>query len=169
MRTLSLDPGISGTGWAVWDRHGRDCDWQKIVPPLAVGVIMPKGGEYIARTQSITEKLALTLKTHKVSDVVCEFPEYFGDTAKGYAATSDGSIYKLAFFIGAVAQLCFDRGIIFNDVNVTTWKGQLPKEVITKRIVALLGIDACTNLCVSTHAWDAVGIGLYAKGHRFTS
>lgn len=82
--------------------------------------------------------------------------------AKGIAAQA-GSVYKLAFLVGYIAH-AFDFEC---EVIVTTpmeWKGQLPKDVIQRRVISRLGAAKCIGLNIRSHAWDAVGLGLWALG-----
>jgi len=171
MVTMSVDPGVSGTGWALWANDGTMSDFTRIVPPIECGVLNPKGYSFVHRAYNMSEQLSKLLDRHGVADVYCEFPEFFSGSERGHAATTDGSVFKLSAFIGCIMQLCFDRGILFHEVMVKDWKGQLPKEVIIKRIDAALPPHwwGLPEKIPHSHAWDAIGIGLYAKGFRFSS
>jgi hypothetical protein len=51
-------------------------------------------------------------------------------------------------------------------VTASAWKGQAPKEVTVHRVIEALGGDPCAGLNRSDrgHAYDAVAIGLWARG-----
>lgn len=74
-----------------------------------------------------------------------------------------GDLVTLSFFIGYLAgRIC---PIPFIPVEINKWKGQLSKKNVTDRIKNKLTKKVCKTLEIRTHAWDAVGIGLWAKGH----
>lgn len=104
-----------------------------------------------------------------IRNIYIEWPSFFGGSARGYASAARDDIVKLSIATGyIIAWLEKCRGgrpgeII--PVPVRNWKGQLPKDVVIQRIKKLLGTAACYRLGVKTHAYDAIGIGLYAKGH----
>lgn len=94
-----------------------------------------------------------------------EWPSFFA-SAVGHAAAARGDLVKLTFGAGFVCgQLRREFGCLIEPIPVNDWKGQLPKSVVIGRIRKILGKDACRKLGIKSHAWDAVGIGLYAKGH----
>lgn len=109
-------------------------------------------------------------KTHRfrhlrwIQRVFIEWPSFFG-SAIGHAAAARGDLVKLTFGAGFV---CGELHSIFGcktePILVNDWKGQLPKDEVTRRIRSIIGVKKCRNLGIKTHAWDAVGIGLYAKG-----
>jgi hypothetical protein len=80
-------------------------------------------------------------------------------SAKGYAVAASGDLVKLSCLVGMIAGLCKAMGIIIYLVPVAKWKGQLTKEAVIYRIEKILG--KCTY---EKDEWDAVGIGLWAKG-----
>lgn len=76
-----------------------------------------------------------------------------------------GDLVKLVMVVGSIVGIlstgCYE--IILIPVN--RWKGQLPKDVVNKRVERFYGSNNCKGF--KTHAWDAVGIGLYYKGEMF--
>lgn len=96
--------------------------------------------------------------------VYVEWPTFF-DSGVGHAVARRGDLGKLTFGAGYICGAlgeCFGCQTV--PVTVNEWKGQLPKAVVTERIKHLLGKNKCQRLGITSHAWDAVGIGLYAKG-----
>lgn len=165
---LAIDPGLGSTGWAYWDKIG----YEKITPPDAFGLITPRDhGEnsdgWWGRANNRSDDLFSCIRTVVKGDVdllkvFCEMPRFFSGNAGGHAAAETGSIMKLAYLVGSYARSFRMAGASFTIVPVMEWKGQLPKEVVNKRIVQLLGEKACTNF--RRDAWDAIGIGLHVKG-----
>ena len=155
-RLYSIDPGLGGTGWAFWE-DGR---------LMHVGIVhdRAKDDTLAARCEGIVRQLDTQMPV--IDDkfvnivMVIEMPQHMA-SAKGIAAQA-GSVYKLAFLVGYIANA-------FNDfeVIVTTpmeWKGQLPKDVVQQRVIRRLGVRTCVKHNIRSHAWDAVGLGLWANG-----
>lgn len=77
-----------------------------------------------------------------------------------------GSLQKLVFLVGVIAgYLPEDWRIIL--VTPSGWKGQLPKDVVIRRMTARYGTAVVKTLNVKTHAWDALGIGEWAWRQEF--
>lgn len=178
MYRLSIDPGLSGTGLAVWDDQGTEADWCTLAPPKRVysnintyAVHAPgedgwpiRMANIVGQINHIYEHLEVRGRVHKV---YIEWPHFRGDEV-GYTATSKGDIYKLSALIGGIMTITIHKfGGTVKLVPVTEWKGQLPKDIVTNRIKNVLGNNVCENLRISQHGWDAVGIGLYTKGFKF--
>jgi len=150
---LSIDPGTNGTGWASWDEK----NWRKLVPPLNTGVIFPPRSlnwqdkvEFVAKQFEKYPKIP-TIK------VYIEYPA-FHESFGGEVVARSGALVKLTYLVGFISSR-FPKVLL---VPVRNWKGQLPKTVVEERIRKLLGPVVCSSF--KTHIWDAVGIGLYAKG-----
>ncbi len=178
---MSVDPGIEGTGLAYWIRnsqfgisdtvtdrplyHGHHIAWAGVIdyPHGLSG-----GGEWgwVSRASAVAESFEKELDICKPQAIWCEFQEFFAD-AKGYTATARGDIYKLCYLCGMFYQAARVRNIEMYFVRPTTWKGQLPKTAIEKRVRRILGDDTCAVLNAKTHAWDALGIGLFVKGDLY--
>ncbi len=88
-------------------------------------------------------------------------PIFFAGTTGGVAAAEGGSLEKLCFQVGCLAQAFWMVGARFRLVTVVEWKGQLPKAIVKARLLDMLG-KACKDY--KADIWDAVGIGLYAMG-----
>lgn len=154
---LSIDPGLTGTGWALWFNDLR---------PERIGVIKAGKGEWWERAQQIADELVALCDAR--TRVVAEFTEYHA------AATSNmgwrtGDLQRLTFLCGAIAGRVYPRTYL--PITTSGWKGQLPKDVAAKRVQHIIGRIACKRLGLpeikrrsDTHAWDAVGIGLWALG-----
>jgi hypothetical protein len=167
---LAIDPGLSGTGWAYWredQEHQGDA-------PYAVGVItVPnklRSDDFVIRAKYVAQQLfSITGKLYDIDEsptdiVVCEFPNYQDSGARSMGWRS-GDLQRLTFLTGVIAQRFDDCEFV--PVEPYKWKGQLPKHVVEDRIRKRLGGKTCRTLGVKSHAWDAIGIGLwYRDGGR---
>jgi hypothetical protein len=93
--------------------------------------------------------------------MLIEWPKFM-ESGGGQTVARTDSLVKLVACAGRIVQVFRGLGVPVTLVPVADWKGQLPKEVVNKRIVKRLGEAACEDF--QTHAWDAVGVGLWAKG-----
>ncbi len=165
---LSVDPGLNAIGWAWWYARPR------LEKPLLAGVIsvpakmIKKTAEtWHDRIGNILYYLDHRLDTdaEKMTRLVVEWPE-FRDGAVGRAAAARGNLTQLAFCCGALYTVAVAKGATFELLAVSKWKGQLPKEVVEKRIKRAIGDCDQEGSPFKSHAWDAVGIGLVAKGYK---
>lgn len=157
MIILGVDPGLSGTGVAVYDVEDHEF--------VSVGVYYTnnanKNDDWNSRAVCLAYDAFWEATIWNAKVVYCEWPEFFKDE-KGYAATSKGDIYKLSFLVGALAAYCHKtKSTEFRPVKVHDWKGQLPKNVVEQRIRKRIGEDEVRKLKPNSHAWDAMGIALY--------
>lgn len=158
-RLLAIDPGINSTGWAFWEKPTRS------LFPDEYGLVQaPLGGTWHDRALSNAKVIAENLRFGWLGphlEVFCEFPAFFASSG-GVASAATGSVHKLAFQVGVYAQVFASRGSSFTPVGVNEWKGQLPKDVVCRRVEKILGPRAGREFRADT--WDAVGIGLWVKG-----
>lgn len=153
---LSIDPGLGGTGWAYWGDRSA---------PAVVGIVRDTARDDLlsVRCHELCDKLWTAIPSRRFRSIVIELPQHMASAA-GIAAQA-GAVYKLAFLVGAMS-LFFTistYGTVYV-VNPADWKGQLPKNIVQQRIQARLGMRVCQRLNIRSHAWDAVGIGLWAVG-----
>lgn len=152
MTSLSIDPSIRSCGWAVW-KNGRF---------KYAGLIRPKVQEdWQAMGHQVGAEIHGIVRDHKVDEVYCEFPAFFGGS-KGAVTASSGALVKLAWLVGFLDGMITPEFRKFVLVPVNTWKGQLPKEVIIERIKKILPRGIWKNF--KADMWDAAGIGLYVHG-----
>jgi hypothetical protein len=165
MTLIAIDPGIDGTGIACFD----DMDIRRYGLYFAEVWTRPAHLDWQSVAASLAWKLDNLVSTYGMHcGVVCEWPRYFTG-AVGQAATAKGDIHKLSYLIGQFGLVCKMHYINMQLVPVNDWKGQLPKATIERRILRVIGAEHCKSLGLKDHAFDAVGIGMYAKGHRFDS
>lgn len=150
MRTMSIDPGISGTGWCIWEKED----------PKQFGIITaPSKLEWQQKGKLIANTILHEVSKYDVKFVYCEMPAYH-QSMGGLVTARSGALVKLSYLVGLIsgAILPMDMGLI----AVRDWKGQLPKDVMNKRIEEILGKTKCKQF--KSHIWDAVGVGLYVQG-----
>lgn len=155
---ISIDPGLQGTGIALWDLAQ---------PPVPVAVTVlnrSTKGEWWDRAMLMAQELRGWLEARvpnwcPADIAVCEFPQY-QESAGRSMGWRTGDLQRLTFLTGVFAQRL--RPAEFYPVEPSGWKGQLPKHVVEMRITEQLGKATCKRLGIKTHAWDAVGIGLWA-------
>lgn len=157
---LSVDPGLRGTGLAYFPDERLAPTWTRVIPAAP-------GKTWIERSQRMAAAVFMAY-TEEVAVVhqskirfVCEMMEMHGG-ARSQMMWKAGDFQHTLVFIG---MLCAEFASAEIDlVPPSTWKGQLPKSVAERRIRKLLGEKTCHRLGIHTHAWDAVGIGLWARG-----
>jgi Holliday junction resolvasome RuvABC endonuclease subunit len=158
---ISIDPGIGTTGYAVWSNS----DWDKLVKPLQTGILRGSSvNDWQLRAERTAQELFQVInslqETGTVIRVYCELPADM-EGAKARMVSKEGNIIKLSIMVGMIYRVCCELGIPVEFVPVRSWKGQLPKEVVARRIAEKLNV--AIDLYPS-HSNDAVGIGLYCKG-----
>lgn len=144
---ITIDPGSTGSGYAVWDSR-----WKL----LRNGIILPdKDAEWEEGAYQVVAKIAEVSGRNCCSEGYIEYPAFYQAHGACGVANS-GALVKLAWFVGLV---CGSLPFPPHLVTVGSWKGQLPKKVVEKRIKRILpGVKA------TSHDWDAIGIGLFIKG-----
>ena len=155
MRAISVDPGVSGTGYVLWESL---CTTKVTV--LSFGVLASKEKQWAARAAEIGRTVADLAREAKVSRVWCELPAYWG-TFKQHSWAAQGSLVKQAVLVGTMLAVPWVAKTvrIVSLVPVADWKGQLPKPVVEARVRKILGGQ---SRGFESHAWDAAGIGLYS-------
>jgi len=162
VQILSIDPGVAGTGVAVWSRiawgHGKPTDVFNLYPRKDAG------RDFTSKTCSLLKRLEESVDLKEVTEVWCEMPEFF-QSAGGMMVASSGDLSKLTFMVGALAGHLWKYGIVFKTVCPTVWKGQLTKDMVIRKIQHIIP-DIEKSMDPKSHSWDAIGIGLWAQ-NRF--
>lgn len=158
MRILAVDPGITGSGVA-YRTSPEGLPVGRVIIPLA------KKDTWEARTASIVEQILYDIAEAKPELIVCENMQ-FERSDRGEAAIRSGNIFKTQALVGALlgVAVCYHSlyGCTFETVEVNEWKGQLSKDIIIDRICRDLN---CTTKQYKSHAWDSVGILMWAESH----
>lgn len=162
-RAVSVDPGLEGTGWAVWDRSS----WDDLAPPVASGCLKP-AAHWPARWQwwqvadGIAQNLQSICQRFDVRAGYVEKP-MFMEGGRGIVSARDDALVKLTATFGIVVGKCGGPHRPFCPVPIPLWKGQTKSTLIESRIrkrFPKLKTEGSTD-----HEIDAIGIGLYCKGH----
>lgn len=153
-KTLSVDPGLGGTGLACW------IDGELIRTEVIIA--HNRKADFTDRAESIAQQVRVIAVNHGAESIACEYPEYFANSASGEMVARRGDLLKLTFLVGVIAGRC--APVDFVAVPVGVWKGQVSKDTIERRIRRRLGDSLCRSMGIRTHAWDAVGVGLYMQG-----
>lgn len=164
---ISVDPGLSGTGVVYW-RNGQPTRAQVLLPPQYVSRQEVKPGEddLVARARWLASMIVMSAGFERYT-LIIEFPS-FQTGAGREMGWKTGSLQKLTFLVGVmVGYLPSNWRVIL--IEPSGWKGQLPKEVVTRRMIAKYGKALCNKLEIKTHAWDAMGIGEWAWRQEFMS
>lgn len=143
---ISIDPGIRGTGYAVWDNK-----WNLIEH----GILTSKEDEWHSKFPDLSVQMVRIIRKHKIKKAYIEEPQKFQGKF-GDMVANRGDLVKLSMFVGFLSGR---MNIQVECVRVIDWKGTLPKDVVEKRVERLI-----PGLKAKSHAIDAIGIGLYVKG-----
>ena len=152
---LAIDPGVV-LGWAFFPQDRKF--------PVAIGIIKPQvKKEFFLQMHSTVAQVVSVIAEHCPKFVAIEWPGFF-DSAGGRAVAGGGSLVKLAFGVGKLAQVAEAFGATFEPIPVAKWKGQLSKRIVEHRIRRILPFSRIEKLQPKQHEWDAIGIGLYCRG-----
>lgn len=150
---IFIDPGISGTGYAVWEKEFFSIYAASGVQPKHYGLIHKIDVEVQLKEFKELIKMLSPCK------VYIEDAAFMTGSVKGQAAARTGSVVKLAQYIGRLQQICADLDCEAELISVMKWKGTLPKKVVWDRIFKVL-----PDLKAKSHALDAIGLGLWKMG-----
>ena len=174
-RRMSVDPGISGAGYALWE----EASWDEFCVPVKCGLVTPRLSpedrkfppevRWRIRCHNVCEQLRHLAIMGGVHHIYSEMPTYF--ESKSFASKND-DIIKLTYAVAMLEGLCISECIDYSLIGVNDWKGQLRKEEVERRIKkAYSNSHMYTRaiLYLKSHEFDAVGIGLHAKEFRVIS
>lgn len=168
-RVLFVDPGSGGTGIAYFKElsvlHKNPRRPGPIYRPEFSGVVLPQGANWLTKTDNViswlNEKLEEKSLTGRVGVLVVETPELWAGHSISEAASRSGSLIKLTYLSGLIAGIVRPQYII--PVLPRQWKGQLPKDLVIKRVR-----EAWPTLHAGDdppdHEADALGMALAAMG-----
>lgn len=129
----------------------------------AASVLCAKLDSWVRKHQN-----AACLRAYATSNVrrilAIEFPvARLGDSV-GFVSTSGGDTIALGYAAGLYQGFSAD---LFDDVLLVTpqqWKGQLSKRITEQRMRRVIDPIDAQNKQIKSHAWDAVGLALFAAG-----
>lgn len=153
-----VDPGLTGTGWAVF--HKADFE------PVSWGVIVAKGNskEWVERVRGIGAQFKQVIQNAKAAHVILEWQELFRSGVSMASATK-GDLFKLSVLTGALTAISWEyTGRTPELKKPMEWKGQLPKEIVEKRVIQHYQNRGLPAPAIPNHAMDAVGMGFARRG-----
>lgn len=153
---LAVDPGIRGTGLALFDRGEK-------APRLTSNICPIHSDTWGKRLHYVLTLYEEFLYQHKPGEVFIEQPEAWLNTKLGLMAARNGDLVKLAMITGALYWATVGFGADCNTVLPSQWKGRKSKDDVHSVILRL--IPTLQKPKRTTHELDAVGLGLYAKGY----
>lgn len=151
MNVMTVDPGISGSGWAVWNHK-----WllQKS------GICYSNAQKWENKMKMICAELRTIAKKEIITKVYVEEPKKFQSVFGGMVADK-GDLVKLSLFVGYLSGFMNQAEIEVEYVPIIKWKGTLSKKIVEERVKKVF-----PKLNIKSHAIDAVGIGLYLRGQK---
>jgi hypothetical protein len=160
---IAVDPGLSGTGWAVFDRHhGKDP--QNPIDSGSISCPCPEA-HWWKRAENIAHLLIGTCRRYSCFALYIELPKFYESAGAGLSAARDGDLVKLSILVGMIIGAAAAPGggtMHCVPVPIADWKGQMDKDLCAQRIKKRLPkFVPKTKL---SHEMDAVGIGLFVKG-----
>jgi Holliday junction resolvasome RuvABC endonuclease subunit len=127
-RWVSIDPGLKRTGWASWAGTAL-CDWGLVTAKDIVA------SDFRLTASIMADRVRAVLQRHRVDVVVSEMPEEHM-SGRGRAALNSGSVRKLAYYVGVLHGVAAaGLGAMFHSIEPSRWKGTVPKEVTTRRVI----------------------------------
>jgi hypothetical protein len=155
---LFVDPGVGGTGVALWDvscsRH-----------PIAAFNVNSGSGTWLERQRHIVDRLTEQVPVYPPAQLIIECPEWQSG-ATGEACAKRGDLVKLAIITGAIVRAYRDWEIQF--VTPSMWKGQLPKKLVhdemLRSVMSKARMRKLGLVGKASHCWDAVAMGYWWLG-----
>jgi Holliday junction resolvasome RuvABC endonuclease subunit len=151
---MSIDPGIAGTGWALWRPQKDD-------PQKYGSISVHNKTQWNQRAVEVAERVGAVAVRNSVEVAYVEEPAFM-QSAGGQVTAASGSLVKLAFTVGCICSRLESLEIDAILVPVRDWKGQLSKETVEDRLRRIF--PNLADLKAPTHVFDAIGIGLHAMG-----
>lgn len=129
-----------------------------------------KNTNHVGKIRELMKLLRKRLKDFHgdIAQLHSEAPQLFAGT-RGTAAAG-AELIHMAFMTGCLAQYVWEQGGEYHEHKVSEWKGNMSKDQTRRRITKILtkgGHELETieaKLPDKSHAWDALGVGLYAQG-----
>ena len=171
---IAIDPSINNVGCAVFEKSSKKLLDKIIIHPSK----FVKNATYLQKARDICSQIVRVMKsvskctfdnhvdmTFPDIQLVTEIPQHFG--VGGYMSRESGAMLKLTFIAGMIFNIT--DNVISYEPN--QWKGQLPKDVVARRLQKLYPKEKIFDLktkkfIIDHNIADAIGIGhkhLYGK------
>lgn len=154
---LGVDPGIRGTGLALFTR-------QELYPVKVSNLCPIHEDPWGKRSDYITQHFEDFIYKNRPGEMYLELPVFFGSTKRGLQAARQGDLVKLAMLAGMLYHIAHSNGVEVYTIEPIEWKGRKNKEDGHKAVLKILPNLANNKPKLSEHVLDACGIGLYGKG-----
>lgn len=152
-RTLTIDPG-DHTGWAYWNGTNEPMVGQYNVSKSKNMVLTEDDLAYLMeRFSNLLDKFDVCTR------VYIEGVELWEGSLRSMTSAKRGNVFKLAYLVGGYFNEARRQGIETRILPAREWKGQLPNDVLERRLRALNGV-----VYASDHILNAVGIGFSRVG-----
>jgi len=163
---VAIDPSINSVGCAIFKKKTKQLVAKILLHP---GKISKES--YLSKARDIIDQITDVMFKYDTRpgypsvQLVTEIPQHFG--VGGYMARESGAILKLTFIAGMIYNIT--DTVISYEPN--QWKGQLPKDVVARRLQKLYPeeniYDVKKKKFIMDHnVVDACAIGhVYLYGH----
>jgi len=153
---MTIDPGIGGTGIAIWSPNG-EC--------VRSETFDSREKDWINASKHISRYF---YQIGPFKFIAFEMPSNFQTSTASIAAGKRGDILKLSILIGMIIKVTENATDLHVPILVQTWKGNAKKEMMNDRVKRVFNNDEDQKYYLvekmTTHALDAIGIGLYLQG-----
>lgn len=158
-RILTVDPGQQ-TGYAFWPRI-RSAPEDAIVEPTSFGEVSFDIGEtWEEKAKILYWRFKVAVSELAPEEVFVEDQSLWAGSVRSYTAGVRGDLFKLSHIAGMLLACGLEMRANIHLVAPSSWKGQLPHNVVVKRVQEKLNLYSVR----SEHIIDALGIGLYLQG-----
>ena len=164
---LSIDPGLSGTGIAVWSGH---------ILKYTRNIHFHGFEEWWYNAAVMFDRVRVLFDLHNVRFVCYELPAFM---QRSQMQNAKQDIVKLTMFAGMLHGLALSGDGVASElkkdsvfpVRILDWKGQVEKKMMNERTMKSIRKFHKENCPETepatpktTHEIDAIGIGLYMLG-----
>lgn len=150
---LSIDPGLRGCGVAFWKNSTLE---------KASYVKNPSPADGPAAWTVMAFAVSSEFRQAYDADVAVEIPRVY----PGVRENDPNDLLQLAGVVGAIVGHIYPLSV--RHYYPADWKGQVPKAVMTSRIVERVTQEEHSRVNsvgrLDHNTWDAVGIGLFHLG-----
>lgn len=153
MSYLAVDPGIRGTGLALFS-------YSDMYPKLVANICPRSEDTWEVRAHYVCTLFEEFLHKHRPADVYIEQPQFLGMSREGIMCARNGDLVKLSMLSGALFWCASSSGCKLFLLTPQQWKYKTSKEkshAVIRSKLPLLKARKYTE-----HELDAIGIGLYA-------
>jgi hypothetical protein len=153
MNCVTIDPGLTGTGFSVWEQKAKD--WKLLIH----GSLSPRNQKaaFYGRAEELATRLGDVLKPYVLTKAYFEMPASWGGVSDRSQAVT-----KLAITAGILVGYLYGiKGVPCVAVPVNDWKGNLPGDICCDRVANIMGWNVKDY---TDHDLDSVGLGLFLQG-----